>query len=41
MVLAKPPKSGLDYWPRDIGLFQDRKFRRLKSEYGYLALVVY
>ena len=41
MVLAKPPKSGLDYWPRDVGLFQDRKFRRLKSEYGYLALVVY
>ena len=41
MVLAKPPKSGLDYWPRDVGLFQDRKFRRLKTEYGYLALVVY
>lgn len=39
--MAKPPKSGLDYWPRDVGLFQDRKFRRLKSEYGYLALVVY
>ena len=39
--MAKPPKSGLDYWPRDVGLFQDRKFRRLKTEYGYLALVVY
>ena len=41
MSLAKPPKSGLDYWPRDVGLFQDRKFRRLKTECGYLALVVY
>lgn len=39
--MAKPPKSGLDYWPRDVGLFQDRKFRKLKTEYGYVALVVY
>ena len=32
--MARPEKSGIDYYPRDIGLCRDRKFRRLRLKYG-------
>lgn len=39
--MARPIKSGLDYFPHDVGLFADRKFRPLRKRYGYLAPMVY
>lgn len=39
--MARPEKSGIDYYPRDIGLCRDRKFRRLRLKYGYVAVAVY
>lgn len=39
--MARPIKSGLDYFPHDVGLFSDRKFRPLRKRYGYLAPMVY
>lgn len=39
--MAAPIKEGLDYFPYDIGLLKDRKLRRPKIKYGYLAIVVY
>ena len=39
--MARPIKSGLDYFPHDVGLFADRKFRLLRKRYGYLAPMVY
>ena len=39
--MARPIKSGLDYFPHDVGLFADRKFRPLRKKYGYLAPMVY
>lgn len=39
--MARPLKAGLDYFPHDVGLFADRKFRPLRKRYGYLAPMVY
>lgn len=39
--MARPFKQGVDYFPRDVDLALDRKFRRPKEEYGYLAVGVY
>ena len=39
--MAAPPKRGLDYYPRDVGLLKDRKFIKAKIKYGYLAIVVF
>lgn len=39
--MSRPEKSGIDYYPRDVGLCRDRKFRRLRLEYGYIAVAVY
>ena len=39
--MAAPTKKGLDYYPRDINLMMDRKFRKPKMKYGYLAIVIY
>lgn len=39
--MARPDKSGIDYYPRDIGLHNDRKFRRVRLKYGYAAVAVY
>ena len=40
--MARPQKENVDYWPFDVGLFQDRKFRLIRSEFGikgaYIAL---
>lgn len=39
--MARPQKEGLDYFPFDVGLQKDKKLRRLKMKYGYLATEVY
>ena len=36
-----PLKAGLDYFPHDVSLTSDRKFRPLRKRYGYLAPMVY
>jgi len=40
--LARPLKDGIDYWPLDVGLFRDKKFKLIKAEFGikgvYIAL---
>ena len=40
--MARPQKENVDYWPFDVGLFRDRKFRLIRSEFGikgaYIAL---
>ena len=40
--MARPQKENVDYWPFDVGLLQDRKFRLIRSEFGikgaYIAL---
>ena len=39
--MARPQKTGLDYFPFDVGLLKDKKLRRPKMKYGYLASAVY
>lgn len=39
--MAAPSKEGLDYFPFDVDLLTDRKLRRVKLKYGYLAPIVY
>lgn len=39
--MSRPVKTGLDYWPRDIGLLRDRKFRKARMQYGASACLVY
>lgn len=34
-------KEGLEYFSFSVGLLEDRKFRRVKLKYGYLAPMVY
>lgn len=39
--MGRQPKQGLDYYPRDVKLLSDPKFRRPRQEFGYLVYVVY
>lgn len=39
--MAAPKKQGLDYFPFEIGLLQDRKLRKLKMQYGTVATTTY
>ncbi len=39
--MAAPVKQGLDYFPHEIGLMQDRKLRKVKMKYGCIATSVY
>lgn len=39
--MAAPTKKGLDYYPRDVNLMTDRKFRKPKMKHGYLAIGIY
>ncbi len=32
--MARPLKSGVDYWPFDVDLFEDKKFKLIKGEFG-------
>ncbi len=39
--MARPLKQGLDYFPLDVDFFQDKKIRRVKSEYGADGITIY
>ncbi|HCT63886.1 MAG TPA: hypothetical protein DIC60_01175 [Lachnospiraceae bacterium] len=39
--MAAPTKVGLDYFPFDVDLLSDRKLRRCKLKYGYMATMIY
>ena len=39
--MARKPKVGLDYFPLDVGFFQDLKVRKLRRLHGPVGLVVY
>lgn len=39
--MSRPQKEGLDYFPFDVALQKDKKLRRPKMKYGYLATEVY
>lgn len=39
--MAAPIKEDISYFFHDIGLLRDKKFRRAKIKYGYLAVMVY
>lgn len=34
-------KTGIDYYPRDVGMMRDRKFNKVRQKYGYLVYVIY
>lgn len=40
MQLARPTKQGLDYFPLDVGFFEDVKIRRLKKDCGNQAISI-
>ncbi len=39
--MPAPFKKGIDYFPVDVGIMSDRKFRRVKMKHGYMAVNVY
>lgn len=39
--MARPKKTGLEYFPTDVNFLKDRKFRKIKLKYGYLGTIVY
>lgn len=39
--MARPAKKGLDYFPFDVGFFEDIKIKRLKSRYGTDGICLY
>lgn len=39
--MARPTEQGVKYFPYDVGLLSDRKFRKPRQKYGYLAPMVY
>ena len=39
--MARPIKKGLDYFPIDFTLFSNRKFRKARQQYGFMAVGVY
>ncbi len=39
--MARPRKTGLDYFPLDTDMLSDRKLQAPRRKFGYLAIVVY
>lgn len=39
--MPRPTKQGLDYFPLNVDFFQDKKIRRVKSEYGADGITIY
>ncbi len=39
--MARPIKTGLDYFPFDVDFFSDKKIKRLRAKYGNDGIVVY
>ena len=40
-VMARPKKTGLDYFPFDVDFFSDKKIKRLRAKYGNDGIVIY
>lgn len=40
-LMARPTKTGLDYYPIDVTLMIDRKLRKSKITYGPVAILIY
>ena len=42
MLVARPLKDGVDYWPFDVDFLRDKKMKLIKAEFGikgaYIAL---
>ncbi len=42
--MARPIKDGVSYWPFDVDMLEDRKFKLIRAEFGikgaYIALVI-
>ena len=39
--MARPQKTGLDYFPFDVYFFSDKKIRRLRAKYGNDGVTAY
>lgn len=39
--MARPKKTGLDYFPFDVDFFSDKKIKRLRASYGVNGVTVY
>lgn len=39
--MARPIKKGLDYYPKNINFYEDRKIRKLLKEFGSKGVLVY
>lgn len=39
--MARPKKTGIDYFPMDTDMFEDDKIRLIKAEFGASGIVVY
>lgn len=39
--MARPQKKGVDYFPFDVGFFDDRKIKELKGKFGADGIMVY
>lgn len=39
--MARPKKTGLDYFPFDVDFFSDKKIKRLRAKYGNDGIVIY
>ena len=39
--MSRPMKDGVDYWPRDVGLREDKKVRLIKGEFGIKGVYIY
>lgn len=39
--MARPPKQGLDYFPKDVGFYDDYKIMDLLERYGPAGVVIY
>ena len=37
--MARPTKTGLDYYPMDVGFLRDKKVRLLRSEFGASSVI--
>lgn len=38
--MARPKKSGIEYFPFDVGFFRDKKVKLIKGEFGAKGLLV-
>ena len=39
--MARPPKTGLDYFPKDVDFYNDYKIMDLLEKYGPVGTIIY